>query len=112
MSSVIVKFVNPWKFRRDQEAQRLQALRHRDGDDCRRCRRPMRFDLPSGHDLGPKVEPISPGTADAIDNLCLTHRRCISEGADHAVEVKERIRRRAEADLLSGSRRKRRTAAG
>jgi hypothetical protein len=112
MSSVIVKFVNPWKFRRDQEAQRLQALRHRDGDDCRRCRRPMRFDLPSGHDLGPKVEQILSGTAEAIDNLCLTHRRCISEGADHTVEVKERIRRRAEADLLSGSRRKRRTAAG
>jgi hypothetical protein len=112
MSSVIVKFVNPWKFRRDQEAQRLQALRHRDGDDCRRCRRPMRFDLPSGHDLGPKVEQILSGTADAIDNLCLTHRRCISEGADHTVEVKERIRRRAEADLLSGSRRKRRTAVG
>jgi hypothetical protein len=112
MSSAIVKFVNPWKFRRHQEAQRLQALRHRDGDDCRRCRRPMRFDLPRGHDLGPKVEPISSGTADSIDNLCLTHRRCISEGADHTVEVKERIRRRAEADLLSGSRRKRRTAAG
>jgi hypothetical protein len=112
MSSVIVKFVNPWKFRRDQEAQRLQALRHRDGDDCRRCRRPMRFDLPSGHDLGPKVEQILSGTAEAIDNLCLTHRRCISEGADHTVEVKERIRRRAEADLLSGSRRKRRTAVG
>jgi hypothetical protein len=112
MSSVIVKFVNPWKFRRDQEAQRLQALRHRDGDDCRRCRRPMRFDLPSGHDLGPKVEQILSGTAEAIDNLCLTHRRCISEGADHTVEVKERIRRRAEADLLSGSRRKRWTAVG
>ena len=112
MSSVIVKFVNPWKFRRDQEAQRLQALRHRDGDDCRRCRRPMRFDLPSGHDLGPKVEQILSGTPEAIDNLCLTHHRCISEGADHTVEVKERIRRRAEAELLSGSRRKRRTAAG
>lgn len=112
MSSVIVKFVNPWKFRREQEAQRLRALRQRDGDDCRRCRRPMRFDLPSGHDLGPKVEQILSGTAEALDNLCLTHRRCISESADQTVEVKERIRRRAEADLLSGSRRKRRAAAG
>ena len=112
MSSVIVKFVIPWKFRREQRAQRLQALRHRDGDDCRRCRRPMRFDLPSGHDLGPKVEQILSGSAEALDNLCLTHRRCISEGADHTVEVKERIRRRAEADLLSGAHRKRRTAAG
>lgn len=112
MSSVIVKFVNPWKFRRQQEEERLRDLRQRDGDDCRRCRRPMRFDLPRGHDLGPKVEHILSGTAEALENLCLTHRRCISEGFDHTVEVKERIRRRAEADLLSTSRRKRRSAAG
>jgi hypothetical protein len=108
MSSAIVKFVNPWKFRREQQAQRLQSLRQRDGDDCRRCRRPMRFDLPDGHDLGPKVEQILSGTAEALENLCLTHRRCISEGFDHTVEVKERIRRRAEADLLSNSRKRRR----
>jgi hypothetical protein len=50
------------------------------------------------------------GTADALENLCLTHRRCISEGFDHTVEVKERIRRRAEADLLSNSRKRRRAA--
>ena len=101
-----------WTSRREKERRRIAALRTRDGDDCRRCRRPMRFDLPSGHDLGPKVEQILSGTPEAIDNLCLTHHRCISEGADHTVEVKERIRRRAEAELLSGSRRKRRTAAG
>ena len=111
MSSVIVKFVNPWKFRREQQEQRLQVLRQRDGNDYRRCRRPMRFDLPRGHDLGPKVEQVMPGTAEALENLCLTHRRCISEGFDHTVEVKERIRRRAEAELLSSSRRKRRSAA-
>ncbi len=108
MSSVIVKFVNPWKFRRDQAEQRLRALRQRDGDDCRRCRRPMRFDLPGGHDLGPKIEQVLSGSADALDNLCLTHLRCISEPADQTLEVKERIRRRAEAELLSSSRRKRR----
>jgi hypothetical protein len=111
MSSVIVKFVNPWKFRREQQEHRLQALRQRDGDDCRRCRRPMRFDLPTGHDLAPRIEQVLSGTAESLDNLCLTHRRCISEGFDHTVEVKERIRRRAEAELLSRSRRKRRSAA-
>ena len=110
MGSVIVKFVNPWKFRREQQAQRLQSLRQRDGAECRRGRRPMRFALPDGHDLGPKVEQILSGTADALENLCLTHRRCISEGFDHTVEVKERIRRRAEADLLSNSRKRRRAA--
>ena len=112
MSSVIVKFVNTWKLHHQQLEQRLQALRQRDGEDCRRCRRPMRFDLSSGHDLAPKLEQVLSGTAEELENLCLTHRRCISEGFDHTVEVKERIRRRAEADLLSSSRRRRRSAAG
>jgi hypothetical protein len=107
MSSSIVRYVNPWKFRREQEGQRLQTLRQRDGDDCRRCRRPMRFDLPSGHDLGPKIEQVMSGAKEALDNLCLTHRRCIGEGADHTAEVRERIRRKNEADLLSRSRKRR-----
>jgi hypothetical protein len=112
--TIIAKYLNPWKFRREQERQRLQALRHRDGDDCRRCRRPMRFDLPAGHDMCPKVEEVVPGPADnpeQIDNLCLCHRRCNVESADYTAEVKERIRRKAEAELLSRSRRRKRKAA-
>ena len=107
--TIITRYAAPWKFRREQEERRRQALRQRDGDECRRCRRPMRFDLPGGHDLGPKVEPIMSGTtrAEALDNLCLTHRRCIAEGADHTVEVTERIRRRNEAALLPRSRKRR-----
>jgi hypothetical protein len=111
---IIAKYVTPWKYRRDQEAQRLQALRNRDGDDCRRCRRPLRFDLPQGHDMGPKVEAIAPvagGEAAATANLCLTHRRCHAEAADHTDEVKERIRRKAEAELLSKSRKRKSKAA-
>ncbi len=94
--------------------QRLQALRQRDGEDCRRCRRPMRFDLPAGHDLCPKVEAILSSPADGpeqLDNLCLCHRRCNAESADYTAEVKERIRRKAEADLLSRSRKRKRKAA-
>lgn len=109
MSSVIVKFVNPWKFRRDQEAQRLQALRHRDGDDCRRCRRPMRFDLPAGHDHGAWVQPILYGAETesmSLDNFCLTHRRCNAANADNTVEVTERIRRKQEAELFSKARKR------
>ena len=111
---MIAKYLNPWKFKREQERQRLQALRNRDGDDCRRCRRPMRFDLPAGNDMGARVEEIMPGPAynpEQIDNLCLCHRRCNAESADYTAEVKERIRRKAEADLLSRSRRRKRKAA-
>jgi hypothetical protein len=113
--TMIAKYLNPWKFKREQaEEQRLRALRNRDGDDCRRCRRPMRFDLPAGHDMCPKVEEIASATADQpeqIDNLCLCHRRCNAESADYTAEVKERIRRKAEADLLSKSRKRRKKAA-
>jgi hypothetical protein len=108
-STLIARYVTPWKFRREQEAQRLHAIRQRDGDDCRRCRRPMRFDLPAGHDSGPKVEIIVPATTDeeeALDNLCLCHRRCNAENADFTREVQERVRRKNEAELFSRSRRR------
>jgi hypothetical protein len=108
----IVRYLNPWKHRREQERQqqRLAELRRRDGDDCRRCRRPLRFDLTEGHDLGPKIEAIlSAGAADEnLDNFCLTHRRCIGEGADHTHEVTERLRRKNEAELFASSRRRKR----
>ena len=104
---LIVKCVNPWKFKREQLAQRLRTLRDRDGDACTRCRRPMRFDLPDGHDQGATIEQILPkaaGGSRALDNLCLTHRRCNAVEADHTTVVVERIRRRNEAALLSRSR--------
>src|SRR5215213_8915900 len=109
--SIISKYVTPWKFRREQNAQRVQALRGRDGDNCSRCRRPMRFDLKRGHDMGAKVEQIlctSAGGSDALDNLVLCHGRCTAESADNTPEVLERIRRKAEAELMSRSRQKRR----
>lgn len=107
MSSLVTKYLAPWKHRRQLEEQRVAALRGRDGDDCRRCRRPMRFDLPVGHDLGAKVEqmiPIAEGEVAMFENLCLTHRRCNTDQADFTAEVKERIRRKNEADLFANSR--------
>jgi hypothetical protein len=90
-------------------AERLDALRSRDGDNCARCRRPLRFDLPSGHDAAPKLEPIlrdaNRGAA-ALDNLCLCHTRCNAQGTDHTGEVTERVRRKAEAALFAKPRRK------
>ena len=46
MASSFAEYLNPWKLRREKQRQRLAALRQRDGDNCRRCRRPLRFDLP------------------------------------------------------------------
>jgi len=110
MSTSIAKFVSPWKYRREQaEAARVHALRQRDGDDCRRCRRPMRFDLPAGHDHGACVQPIQFGAEvnDAeFDNLCLTHRRCNAAQADNTAEVTERIRRKQEAALFTRARKR------
>src|SRR3954470_8340567 len=107
--SSIVRFVIPWKYRREQDEQRLRALPSRDGDECRRCRRPMRFDLPAGHDQGACVQPIHFGAEAeeaAFDNLCLTHRRCNTVAADHTSEVTERIRRKQEAELFSKARKR------
>src|SRR5690348_16281383 len=112
--SFIAKYVSPWALRKDkQQQQRVAVLRQRDGDSCRRCRRPIRFDLPRGHDKGPTIQHILPGDGsdEAIENLCLTHGRCNAAGADNTDEVTERIRRKSEAELLSGARapRKRRS---
>ena len=113
--TTIARYVNPWKYKREQqELQRLTALRQRDGDDCRRCRRPLRFDLPNGHDWGPKVEQIAPAMEDeapSLDNLCLCHRRCNAESADRTREVQERVRRKNEAVLFVKSRAQRGKAA-
>ena len=111
MSPTVAKYLTPWKHKRQLEEQRLAELRRRDGDECRRCRRAMRFDLPDGHDLGPRVETVAPaanGEEPGFENLCLTHRRCNTEPADFTAEVKERIRRKNEAELCASSRVKRR----
>jgi hypothetical protein len=112
--SFIVRYVSPWALRKDKELQRrVASLRQRDGDSCRRCRRPIRFDLQRGHDKGPKIELIVPGDGgdELLENLCLCHGRCNAAGADNTDEVTERIRRKSEAELLSSTRtpRKRRS---
>jgi hypothetical protein len=109
--STIVRFINPWKARREQEEQRLHALRRRDGNECRRCRRSMRFDLPHGHDLRAVVVPIVPtsaGGTEELDNLCLTHVRCNAKDGHDTAVVKERVRLKSEAALFEDSRKRRR----
>jgi hypothetical protein len=110
-NATFTRYLLPWKFRRDEREKRLAELRRRDGDNCSRCRRPMRFDLPDGHEQAAKVEHILHavnGGEQVLDNLCLTHGRCNPAGADATVEVTTRVRRKAEAALLSKSRQKRR----
>jgi hypothetical protein len=92
MSSSIVKYLNPWKARREELQRRVDELRRRDGESCRRCRRPMRFDLPADHDGAPAVFQLS-GESD-----CLCHRRCNTEAVDNTAEVQERMKLRLEAD--------------
>ena len=110
MSSSIARFVSPFRYRREQEeAARIRALRGRDGEECRRCRRAIRFDLPPGHDQGALVQPILcdvEAASASLDNLCLTHRRCNAASADNTDEVTERIRRKQEAELFSKARKR------
>ena len=85
-------------FKRDKRQLRLAELRRRDGDDCRRCRRPLRFDLPKGHDQAPTILPMGPGSKGGgeADHLCLCHTRCNGATVDNTAEVQERLRRKAE----------------
>lgn len=105
--SIIAKYVTPWAFKREREEQRrIAELRSRDGDNCRRCRRPIRFDLIRGHDKGPSIEPIMASSDEptAIEGLCLCHGRCNAEAGDNTLEVTERVRRKSEAELFAKSR--------
>lgn len=109
-SKFVVNLLNPWKAKREREAERLAELRARDGDACARCRRPMQFDRPPGHELAAKIERISngpPAGGDLLANLCLTHGRCNATGVDLTVEVAERVRRKSEAARPARVRRKR-----
>jgi hypothetical protein len=49
--SMIARYLNPWKHKREEEQRRIAMLRSRDGDTCSRCRRPLRFDLTPGHSV-------------------------------------------------------------
>lgn len=107
----LMRLINPWKVRREEAQRRVAALRQRDGDACRRCRRPIRFELPQGHDQGARIEAILCGEdAESVDNQCLTHGRCNVPGLDHTDEVFERLRPQREADLFVRAREKRRAA--
>jgi 5-methylcytosine-specific restriction endonuclease McrA len=95
----IARYLNPWMFRRAEKQRRFEALRKLHGDNCWRCRRPMLFDLPPGHEKAPTIEHLTPrskGGTNALDNLCLCHRRCNWDLGDNTREVKERMRLRAE----------------
>ena len=109
---MIARYVTPCKYQRERrEAERVRALKLRDGDACARCRRPIRFDLPAGSDQGARIEEIVPTAAGAkpdLANLRLTHRRCNASGIDHTEEVTERIRRKNEAELFARSKKRKR----
>ena len=108
----IARYLNPWKLKRERAAERVQALRARDGDNCARCRRPLRFDLPDGHDQAPKIEPRPAAQCgNALDSRCLCHTRCNAGKVDHTGDVAERMRRKAEAELFTKARGKKRKAA-
>lgn len=115
MTSLIVARLSPWASRKEKEhQQRIAELRQRDGETCRRCRRPLRFDLPRGHERAPKIERITAqpeGEPVALDDLCLCHGRCNAEPADMTIEVRERVRRKNEAELFAAARQKRGKAA-
>jgi hypothetical protein len=107
----IARYLTPWTLKRERAAERVRRLRSRDGDHCARCRRPLRFDLPDGHDQSPKIEARPADGGEALDHLCLCHTRCNAGKIDHTGDVAERIRRKNEAALFAKARGRKRKAA-
>lgn len=106
--STLSRYLTPWRFKRRQAEARIGALRERDGERCARCRRPISFERPAGHDLAAKIERVRTGPGpDRLDDLCLTHGRCNTPGRDHTDEVMDRLRPTREADLFVKAREKR-----
>jgi hypothetical protein len=107
---LIARYVTPWVSKRERELQkRIAVIRDRDGDNCRRCRRPIRFDLPTGNDKGPRIEALTSfdgADTHPLESLCLCHGRCNAESGDDTLEVTERVRRRSEAALFARSRKR------
>lgn len=107
----LLQIFNPAGYRRRQAQQQVAALRARDGDCCARCRRPMRFDRPVGHEDAARVEPLlveeTVSDRGSLDNLRLTHGRCNVPGRDHTGEALERLRPAREAELFAKGRDKR-----
>jgi len=109
--AIVARALNPWRFKREQAAQRMLLLRQRDGDNCTRCRRPLRFDLPEGHDRGARIETVPRASAcegDPLATLCLTHGRCNTKEGHDTAEVRERTRIKNEVALFDRARARRR----
>src|SRR5678816_2436904 len=107
------RLLTPWTLSAKRAQHRLDQLRSRDGDTCRRCRRAMRFDLAPGHDQGPRIEQLRPGPAARpipLDDLFLCHVRCHAGMTDHTAQVAKRVRRKAEAELFAKPKRRRKRA--
>lgn len=88
-------FLPGWAHKLVKKKRRFAAIRARDGDDCWRCHRPMRFEGPPNCGKAATIEHITPrskGGTDDLDNLRLCHVGCNRHLADHPPEQKERMR--------------------
>lgn len=86
----------PWWIRRSLEQRACKAaVRQRDGDNCWRCHRPMRFGPPFNCGKGASVEhlePLSQGGTWALGNLVLCHVGCNRHLGANTPEQKKRMR--------------------
>ena len=88
-------FLPGWVHRLVRKKKLIAALRARDGDDCWRCNRPMRFEGVPNRGKAATIEHVlsrSKGGGDDPGNLRLCHVGCNRHLADHAPDQKERMR--------------------
>ena len=73
------------------------AVRKRDGDDCWRCHKPLRFGPPFNVGKAATIEHVKPLADEGsweLDNLRLCHKGCNKHLGTNTPEQKERMRLR------------------
>ena len=93
----IVKYLNPWMFKREKERQRFAKVREKNGDNCWRCHHPMNFSEPRNKRRSATVKHLlarASGETSRLDNLVLCHSGCNQHLAANSPEQKVRMRLR------------------
>ena len=91
----VVKYLNPWMFRREKERRKFARVRERDGDNCWRCGHPMDFTEPRNGKRSATIEhklAKALGGTSHLDNLVLCHVGCNRHLGANPPEQKERMR--------------------
>ncbi|WP_416222260.1 HNH endonuclease [Sphingomonas sp. LY160] len=99
----IVKYLNPWMFKRECREKRVQALRQAYGENCWQCGHPMTFSKMPLARRGATIEHLqarSAGGTSEWKNIRLCHKGCNKHLGCQPPEQKVRMRLKLARDVV------------